>query len=316
LTGPTVYIPNLDGGDRLLDALASLEAQSSPAKVVVIDNGSSDGSPARVRERFPGVELIELGSNLGFGRALNEGVRRAPGDPVIFVNNDCVCEPQLIEAFLDEAAPGASVAGVLLRGDDPGRIDSAGVEADVTLLALEHLLGEPAAAAESAPAPLGPSGGAALYSLEMFNLAGGFDERIFAYLEDVDLALRLATAGHGCRLAPAARAIHAHSATLGSGSRAKNELMGFARGYMLGRYRVLGSPARALRALACEATICAGQAAIDRTVSGLPSRVRGFRLGRSLPARPVPEAVLSQGSTAEVLRRRSLRRRDAPPVSV
>ncbi len=309
MLGPTVYIPNLDGGERLLDALGSLAAQTKPVRVVVVDNGSSDGSPARARERFPEVEIVELGSNLGFGRAINEGVRRVPGDPVILINNDCVCEPGLIEAFLDQAAPGASVAGVLLSGERPDVIECAGVEADVTLLALEYLLGEPAGVASSAPPPLGPSGGAGLYPLEAFTSVGGFDERIFAYLEDVDLALRLVVAGYDCRLAPAARAIHAHSATLGSGSRAKNRLMGFARGYMLGRYRVMSNPRLAARALACEATICAGQVLIDRTVSGVPSRVRGFRVGRGLPARQIPEAVLAKSSTAEVLRRRSLRRR-------
>jgi len=312
--GPTVYIPNLDGGRRLLDALESLAAQTTSARIVVIDNGSTDGSATRAKEQFREVEVVELGSNLGFGRAINEGVRRVPGDPVILINNDCVCEPQLLEALLSEGATGASVAGVLLRGGDPARIECAGVEVDVTLLALEYLLGEPVVAAEDAPPPLGPSGGAGLYPLEAFSHVGGFDERIFAYLEDVDLALRLAVAGYECRLAPHARAVHAHSATLGSGSSAKNGLMGFARGYMLGRYRIMRDPRRAVRALACEAAILSGQAAIDRTVSGVPSRVRGFRVGRRLPARAVPVGALKRSSTAEVLRRRSLRRRSGDPA--
>ncbi len=309
MPGPTVYIPNVNGGERLLRALESLAAQTVPARTVVVDNGSRDGSPALVRRRFPDVEVIELGANLGFGRAVNEAVRRVPGDPVILVNNDCVCDERMVEALLDEAGGGASVAGVLLDGKDRDRIECAGVEVDVTLLALEYLQEEPATAAAGAPPPLGPSGGCALYPLEAFTGLGGFDERIFAYLEDVDLALRLAGAGHPARLAADGRAVHAHSATLGSGSSAKNELMGFARGYMLGRYRVLGSPRRTARAMVCDATICAGQAVVDRTLAGVGARRRGYRIGRRLPAREVPDQALISAGTVEVLRRRSLRRR-------
>jgi hypothetical protein len=189
------------------------------------------------------------------------------------------------------------------------------VELDATLMVLEYLLGEPAEAAAVAPPPLGPTGGAALYPLEALNAVGGFDEQIFAYLEDVDLALRLVLTGHPCRLAAGARAVHVHSATLGAGSRAKNELTGFGRGYILGRYRVLASPRRALRAIACETAICAGQALVDHTVSGVPGRFRGYRAGRRLPARQIPEAALVRTSAMEALRRRTLRRRGPASLS-
>ncbi len=117
-------------------------------------------------------------------------------------------------------------------------IDSAGVVVDSTLLAFDYLHGLPWSVAETAAPPLGPTGGAALFTLSSFTAVGGFDERIFAYLEDVDFALRLRAAGCACRLASDARAVHRHSATLGSGSAAKNRLMGWSRGYMLRRYGV------------------------------------------------------------------------------
>jgi len=309
LPEPTIYIPSLNGGERLTAALGSLQAQSRPARVVVVDNGSEAGSAAQVVAKFPDTELLRLDANIGFGPAINAGVKRFPGDPVILINDDCVCEPDMVEALLAEAGGGDSVAGVLLDRADATRIDSAGVLADVTLCALDYLHGEAASAAEGAPPPLGPTGGAALYPLEAFAAAGGFDERIFAYLEDLDLNLRLAASGRGCRLASAARAVHAHSSTLGSGSARKNELMGWSRGYLLGRYRVLATPRRALRALASEAVICGGQAIVDRTVSGVPARMRGWRTGRSLPARVVPGEALSGVGALEVLRRRSRRRR-------
>ncbi len=136
-----------------------------------------------------------------------------------------------------------------------------------------------------APPPLGPTGGAALFDRSVFEAAEGFDERIFAYLEDVDLALRLRLAGVPCRLAPDARAIHHHSSTLGSGSSAKNLLMGWSRGYMLRRYGILRHPRLASRALFVEVVIALGQVVVDRNATGIRGRGDGWRAARGLPRR-------------------------------
>jgi hypothetical protein len=212
---------------------------------------------------------------------------------------------------MDQAAQDRStVAGVLLQSEDTSRIDSAGVVADRTLLAFDHLHGEHVSALSGAPPPLGPTGGAALIPLEAFNEVGGFDERMFAYLEDVDLALRMYCAGWRCRLEPAATAVHRHSATLGSGSRAKNRLMGFSRGYLLRRYGTLRAPRLIPRAVAGEVVICAGQAVVDRTLDGIPARIRGWRAARALSSRAAPPDALLDISFVEAMRRRSRRRLD------
>jgi N-acetylglucosaminyl-diphospho-decaprenol L-rhamnosyltransferase len=306
---PAVYIPNFNGAHHLERALASLRQQSAETDVVVVDNGSTDESIELLSERFPEVEVIELGRNIGFGPALNQAIDRHVADPVILLNNDTECEPRFVEALLDSLGAGVqSVAGVLVQERSPDRIDSAGVVADQTLMGFDYLHGEPAEVALTAPAPLGPCGGAALYRRDAFGAVGGFDERIFLYYEDLDLALRLAAKGGRCTLAGEARALHTYSASLGSRSGEKFALTGWGRGYLLRRYGVMSRPGSALRALACEGAICGGQIALSHTVKGAGGRLRGWRDGGGLPRRAVPSERLLDMPIAEALRLRQRRR--------
>lgn len=306
---PTLYIPNLNGSRHLERVLPSLQGQTRPVDVVVVDNGSDDGSAALVRERFDEVKLLELDTNLGFGRAINQAVAQHPGDPILLLNNDVECEPRFVEALLDGLGDGVeSVAGVLLQERDPRLIDSAGVIADRTLMGFDYLHGEPAAAAATAADPLGPTGGAALYRRTAFDSVGGFDERIFLYYEDLDLALRIAAVGGRCRLAAEARAVHAYSASLGAGSSHKFAYTGWSRGYMLRRYGVMRQPRTALRALTCEGALCLGQLLLDRTTAGLKGRLRGFAAAGGLPGRSAGAAQLLDLSAREALGLRRRRR--------
>jgi N-acetylglucosaminyl-diphospho-decaprenol L-rhamnosyltransferase len=306
---PAVYIPNYNGAERLGRALQSLREQSRPIDVVVVDNGSADDSGALVREQFPEVALLELGANLGFGPAINRAVDEHRADPLILLNNDTECEPRFVEALLDAAAEGVqTVAGVLVQERSPGLIDSAGVVADRTLMGFDYLHGEPLARALTAPDPLGPTGGAALYDRAAFEAVGGFDERIFLYFEDLDLALRMAAAGARCRLAGEARALHAYSASLGAKSGQKFAHTGWSRGYMLRRYGVMSQPRQALRALACEGALCAGQLLLDHSAKGIGGRLRGWRDGGGLERRELDGAALLDLTAREALALRRRRR--------
>jgi GT2 family glycosyltransferase len=310
-----VVVPTHDRAEDLARLLESLRAQTLAHQVVVVDNGSGDGTAELLRVRFPEVRLIAIPENVGFGRAVNEGVRACHAATVVVVNNDVVCEPEFLErllAVLDPAGGVTMAAGVLLDATDPDRIDSAGVLVDRTLFALDHLHDRHVSVLEGGPPdPLGPTGGAAAFDREAFLSVDGFDERFFAYLEDVDLAVRLLAAGGRCRLAAGARATHRHSATLGSGSRRKNELMGWGRGYMIGKYRLHRRPALLVRAAAAEAVVVCGQAVVDRTLVGLPARVRGFRAGLGAPAADVPRLPpeTMRISLLAALRHRARRRR-------
>ena len=306
----TIFIPNYNGEARIGRALEGLRGQTREAEVVVVDNGSSDASPELVRDQYPEAVLLELGQNLGFGPALNRAVAAHPeADPLILLNDDAEPEPSFVAALLERLVDGVdSVAAVMTQEAAPGLIDSAGVVADRTLMGFDYLHGEPLAAATGAPAPLGPTGGAALYRRAAFEAVGGFDERIFLYYEDLDLALRMAAAGAVCALAPEARVVHAYSASLGAGSGRKYAATGWSRGYMLRRYGVTAEPRLALRALACEGALVAGQLLRDRTAGGLTGRVRGWRAAAGLERRDAGAAALLDLSARQALALRRRRR--------
>ena len=162
--------------------------------------------------------------------------------------------------------------------------------------------------------PVGPSGAAAAFDRETFLRAGGFDENLFAYLEDVDLVLRLRREGGTCRLATAARGTHEHSTTLGVGSRRKDYLMGYGRGYLLRKWSVI-SPQRVPGVIARELVFSAGQAIIDRNLGGVQGRIHGLRAGRRVepypPASVVPDPTSFLATLGRRWRRRARQRRGA-----
>lgn len=304
---PTVYIPTLRAGERLALTLAALGEQEPRPDVVVADNSGEDAAGALARERFPWVRTVDFGENLGFGRALNRAVREQPGDPIVFLNDDVTVEPGFVAGLLDVLDEDVEmVAAVLLSERDPGRIDSAGVIADRTLLGFDYLNGEPVGALAGAADPLGPTGGAALFRRAAFERVGGFDERMFLYYEDLDLALRLRRDGARCRLAPLARGVHAYSETMGARSAAKYEMTGWSRGYMLRRYGFGRRPALLARALLVEIAICVGQLLQDRTLRGARGRWRGWRAARGSAPREHAESGLTDLSARQAL---ALRRR-------
>lgn len=303
---PTVYIPTLRAGERLARTLEALERQASRPEVVVADNSSEGAAGILAGERFPWVRTVGLGQNLGFGKALNRAVREEPGDPIVFLNDDVTVEPGFVDGMLAVLEPGVDmVAAVLLREREPDRIDSAGVVADRTLLGFDYLNGEPTSALEGAGDPLGPTGGAALFRRAAFERAGGFDERMFLYYEDLDLALRLRQAGARCRLAPQARGLHAYSETMGANSARKYAMTGWSRGYMLRAYGLSRQPGLLLRAIAVEAAICAGQLVGERTVQGALGRIRGWHAARDVPRRQATgEGLLDLSPAAALALRR------------
>jgi N-acetylglucosaminyl-diphospho-decaprenol L-rhamnosyltransferase len=311
----TVIVLTVAGGPRLTRMLESLGDRPDGVEVLVVDNGSADPGVASLGSRIAGVEVIRLERNIGYTRGVNLAARKASGDALVLLNDDCVCAPGYVDAVaapLDPAAGVTMAAGVMREARDPARIDTAGMQLDRTLLVFDYLNGEPVTCLErGVPDPIGPSGAAAAFDREAFLSAGGFDENLFAYWEDVDLVLRMRLEGARCALARDATGVHHHSATLGSGSRRKNYLTGFGRGYMLRKWGVLSSPRRLAKALADDGAICLGQAVIDRNVDGIRGRIEGLRAATpagGFPAAALAGAPIPRGGRS-TLRRRLRRRR-------
>ncbi|MBA2361843.1 MAG: glycosyltransferase family 2 protein [Actinobacteria bacterium] len=305
-----VVIPTWNGRHLLEGCLRALAAQTIACSVIVADNGSTDGTIELVREASPAARLVELGENLGFGPAVNRGVAAGAAPFVVLVNNDVHCDPSFLErlaAPFEESPQIGMVAGLLLR---PGRmvVDSYGLELDRTLAAFPRFAGEPYHPERLDESGLfAPSGGAAAYRRRAFESVGGFDERLFAYMEDVDLGLRLQGAGWRCAGAPEALGVHERSATAGRRSRRQVEIAGASRGYMLRKYGVLRLGLRSAgMALAAEAAAVGAETLLGRDLAALRGRIAGWHRGAGVTGE-VPDGVVDDtiGLIGSLRRRRA-----------
>lgn len=273
-----VLVTHRNDVPALRNCLDSLRPQTLVPQVCVIDDASTDDTPQVVPRDYPEVRYLRLEENVGFGRALDRGAKSSAAPLVLFLNNDTVCDARFVERTLHahERSGAAMVAPVLRRRD--GRIDTAGIELLPSLVSFDALHGEPYTPAASAGLPLlAPCGGAGLFERERFLAVGGFDPRIDAYLEDVDLGIRMALAGAHCEPAPDAFAWHMHSSYWGSGTARKNFRMGRSRGYLEWKYRPDVSAADRWRGRLIDLVVYSGQVLIDRNAAAFRGRLQARR---------------------------------------
>jgi GT2 family glycosyltransferase len=310
----SVIVPTYEGRHHLEQLLPSLREQTLPHDVIVVDNGSTDGTHEYLQQHWPRVRVVSFPDNRGFGKAANAGVAAASSQTVILLNNDTVCMPTFLErlvAALDPRHGVVMASPILVRRGNQDRIDTAGIVVDRTLHGFNHLYGEPVEVLKGAVFdPLAPCGGAAAFDRSAFLDVGGFDPAFFAYLEDVDLGIRCVARGWRCRLAPTALGIHAHSGTLGEGSPAKNRLTAWGRGYIAGKYRLHTQPHLFLWATVGEGVMATGKAIVDRDLSSTKAVVAGFRAGLRAPREPFPHLPAGPATLSPLdgFRRRLTRR--------
>lgn len=202
--------------ETLFQSLARLQA----GQVLMVDNGSTDGSVEFVRKRFPWVSILANQENLGFASPCNRGAERAERPIIAFINNDMRCHPEWLRAGLAEFPHAPCVASRILdwKGE---RIDYNGSSLQYLGYAVQRDIGEPADRVSHPRQVLFPCGGAMIVDRELFLELGGFDEDYFAIYEDVDFGWRLWVAGHEVRYAPNSIVYHRSHATFETQSLAR-----------------------------------------------------------------------------------------------
>jgi GT2 family glycosyltransferase len=216
----SVVVPNYNGAPFLEACLRSLAAQSiTGAEVIVVDDGSSDGSSDIVVNSFPTMRLIRLARNQGFARAVNIGIAAASGEVIALLNNDATADPGWLAEMvgaLQRHPEAGSVASKILHADAADTVVSAG---DVFRRAgvpnSRGVWERDAGQFDDEVEVFGACGAACAYRRRMLDEIGTFDERFFMYCEDVDLAFRAQLRGFRCIYAPRAVVRHRLSATGG-----------------------------------------------------------------------------------------------------
>ncbi|WP_424031105.1 glycosyltransferase family 2 protein [Methanoregula sp.] len=214
----SVVVVNFNGKKFLDDCLSSLACQTfRDFEIILVDNGSSDGSAGYVKERYPSVILVGTGKNLGFAGGTNTGIRAAKGAFIFTLNNDTIADPHLLEEIIKpmQADPCVGMCGTKILFPD-GRINSTAICISRSGAAWDRGMGEPDRGQyDTAEEIFGPCAGAALYRRVMLDEIGLFDEDFFLFMEDIDLAFRGRLAGWKCWYVPTARVVHIHGGTAG-----------------------------------------------------------------------------------------------------
>lgn len=200
--------------------LASLKKQTyKDYQILIVDNASTDGSVEYVKEHYPEIEVIALKKNYGFSKAVNVGIRRSTTPYVILLNNDTTTDPYYIEEMVRtiEKSPRIfSVSSKMIQMYHPELIDSAGDLYTLTGWGVCRGVGRPVSNYTETDEVFSACAGAAIYRRQVFEKIGLFDEKHFAYLEDIDVGYRARIFGYRNLYCPTALVYHVGSGTSGS----------------------------------------------------------------------------------------------------
>lgn len=217
----SAIIPNYNGKHFLQDCLSSLSKQTPNLEVIIVDNGSEDGSVEYIKSNFPNYVIIENKKNLGFATAVNQGIKIASYEFIFLLNNDVEIEENTIEELLNcinKENSIFSVSSKMIQLDNRDLLDDAGDE--YTILGYTKKIGLNKKANKTRfnkkREIFSSCAGAALYRKSVFEKIGYFDEEFFAYMEDVDIGYRAKIFGYKNIYCPNAVVYHVGSGTSGS----------------------------------------------------------------------------------------------------
>ena len=216
----SVVIPNFNGIAFLDSVLASLEGQTlSNFEVILVDNGTTDGSCSFVTANYPWVHLIELSENFGFCGAVNAGIRAAKAPYVLLLNNDTEVKEDFVEemlAAIRRHKNAFSCGARMVQYHDRDRLDDVGNYYCALGWSFARGRGKDIHAYETEDKIFSACAGAAIYRKKIIEKIGYFDEEHFAYLEDTDIGYRARIYGYENWYAPKAIVYHVGSGTSGS----------------------------------------------------------------------------------------------------
>ena len=192
-------------------------------ELVVVDNGSSDGSEAELRSQFPDIKVVQAGWNSGFAEGVNIGISHASGEWIALVNNDATVAPDWVPAILAAIKEADGDVGMLqchMTFNGGGVVNSTGLQIYTDGTGGDRGFGDPAGSREYAAELFCPTGGAAAYRREMLDQVrlgfGVLDRRFFMYAEDADLGWRCRLHGWHARYVPDAVVEHAFQGSANS----------------------------------------------------------------------------------------------------
>lgn len=215
----SIVIPNYNGKHFLENCLKAVFAQTiENQEVIVVDNGSTDGS-LEYLETFPGVRVIALDRNYGFCYAVNQGIQASEGEFVILLNNDTETDKNFAAELLHAIKSDErifSCSSRMVQFYDRERMDDAGDYYCALGWAFGRGKGKPVEDYEEPKDVFAACAGAAIYRKKMLESLGYFDEKHFAYLEDIDIGYRARIQGFRNVYVPGAIVYHVGSGSSGS----------------------------------------------------------------------------------------------------
>jgi GT2 family glycosyltransferase len=203
----SIVTVNWNGREHLEQLLPSLTPLSA-AEIIVVDNGSSDGSQDFLARRYPTVRVLQNATNRGFAQPNNLAAQRAKGRYLALVNNDMRADPDWLSAALDRMSDKVVCVGSRILDWEGRKVDFNGGSLQYLGYAQQRDIGALAEGLGHDDRVLFACGGAMLIDRAVFQRVGGFDEDFFAIYEDVDLGWRLWQAGYEVAFAPDSMVFH------------------------------------------------------------------------------------------------------------